>query len=434
MRIGVIGGGVSGLGAAWALKDVHEVTLHEAEKRLGGHANTVVVDYDGVEIAVDTGFIVFNAHNYPNLLGMLAHLDIETVRADMSFSLSDPAGYEWSSNGFGGMFAWKRNLTSPAFLCMLGDIVRFSTAARADLRDDRIDGATLAEYVRGLGLGRGFLRHYLLPMGAAIWSTPERDMLDYPASSFIRFFDNHRLLHSKRPKWRSIKGGSRTYVRAIAHELGERVVTGDPVTEVARTGDGVSVRTASGRIARYDHVILACHSDEALALLSTPTARERAALAAIRYAPNSAYLHRDESLMPRRKSAWAAWNVLRDRNADPEAPVCVSYWMNTLQQLPDERPLFVTLNPPRAPDPAKTFRSFDYSHPQYDTAALAAQREIKALQGLDRVSFAGAWLGYGFHEDGLASGLAAAEALGGCAPWKATAAIGRTAQVDYAAA
>lgn len=428
MRIAVIGGGVSGLGAAWALRDRHEVTLFEKDTRLGGHANTVDIDYDGVPIAVDTGFIVFNSHNYPNLVGLLAHLGVETFDSDMSFAVSDPQGYEWSSNGVAGIFAWKRNVASPTFLCMLSDIVRFSTQARADLaQDGRLEGATIEDYVQSLRLSRGFLDHYLMPMGAAIWSTNEREMRRYPAESFLRFFDNHRLLHAKRPQWRTVKGGSRTYVEKLREDLGRRVRSGAPVLSVSRGLDGVTVRTAEGP-AVFDQVIFACHSDEALAILGAEaTPAEATHLAAVRYAPNTAYLHRDPALMPKRQAAWASWNYLRGGGIAQEG-VTVSYWMNLLQNINRKHPLFVTLNPATPPDPALTFKTIAYSHPQFDRPALAAQRALKELQGQNRTWFAGAWLGYGFHEDGLSSGLAAARQLGAVLPWDPAALLPRDAK------
>jgi predicted NAD/FAD-binding protein len=400
------------------MRRTHDVVLFEGEGRLGGHANTVTVDYDGAEIPVDTGFIVCNELNYPNFLNLLEALSVKTVASDMSFSVSDPDGYEWSSNGLSGLFAWKRNMTNPGFLCMLGDIVRFSAKAREDLRESRLRTQTLEEYVGSLGLSRGFLRNYLLPMGAAIWSTPERDMLRYPAASFLRFFDNHRLLHAKRPQWLTVEGGSRTYVAALRAELGERVRSGDPVVSVKRDGVQVVVRTQSGAEDRFDQVVMACHSDESLALIDDASREEAAALGAVRYEPNVAYLHRDPRLMPKRAAAWASWNYLRHAGADDK--VCVSYWMNRLQAIDEARPLFVTLNPAQAPDPALTYGRFEYSHPQFDGPALAAQTAVRALQGRNRLWFAGAWLGYGFHEDGLVSGLDVAAALGAPAPWTVT--------------
>jgi hypothetical protein len=425
MRIAIVGGGVSGLGAAWALRDCCDVTLYEKDVRPGGHANTVRVAYDDAELDVDTGFIVFNEPNYPHFTALLDHLGVASRASDMSFSVSDPFGYEWSSSGLSGLFAWKRNLTRPAFLAMLNDIVRFNACARADLKADRINGATLEEYVGGLRMSRAFLDNYLLPMGAAIWSTPERDMLAYPAASFLHFFDNHRLLHAVKTPWRTVEGGSQTYVAALMAALGPRVRIGHAALRVSRDDTGVSITSRSGGIERFDHAILACHSDQALALLADADERERTLLGAIRYAPNTAYLHRDRALMPRRPAAWASWNYLRGAGAGDGA-VCVSYWMNRLQGVADERPLFVTLNPAHAPDELLTFARFDYDHPQFDTAALRAQSQVIADNGARRTWFAGAWLGHGFHEDGLASGLRVAERLGAHLPW-AVPARGRAA-------
>jgi predicted NAD/FAD-binding protein len=420
MRIAVIGAGVSGLGAAWALKDIHEVTVFERESRLGGHANTVEIDYSGRRLAVDTGFVVFNERNYPNLTALLSHLSVASVASDMSFSVSDPRGFEWSSGGLAGLFAWKRNATRPAFLAMLTDILKFNHAATTDIREDRINGATLEEYVAGLRLCPQFLSNYLLPMGAAIWSMPERDMLHYPAASFLRFFDNHRLLATtKRISWRTIAGGSQTYVRALTDLLGERIRTDAAVTTVERRADKVRITARSGA-EDFDQVIFACHPDQALAMLSDPAPAERQALSAIKFAPNTAYLHRDTRLMPQRRSAWASWNYLRGGNG--EGRVCVSYWMNRLQSLDESRPVFVTLNPTAPPPAEKTFARFTYEHPQFTHAAIAAQSDIAGFQGARRTWFAGAWLGHGFHEDGLASGLAVAHRLGAKLPWRAPAA------------
>jgi uncharacterized protein len=418
MRVAVVGGGISGLGAAYALKDSHEVTLFEKETRIGGHAHTVDVDYNGARIPVDTGFIVFNGHNYKHFTALLDHLRVATYASDMSFAVSDPSGFEWSTNGLGGMFAWKRNLARPGFLAMLGDILRFSTRARADLAANRnIEGRSLAQYVESLNLSRGFMCDYLLPMGAAIWSTPEHEMMRYPAASFLKFFDNHRLLHASRPEWRTVAGGSRTYVQAVRGALGARISSGAGVMEVQRAPEGVNVLIAGHGWQSFDQVIFACHSDETLAILgSGSTPAERAALQAIRYLPNTAYLHRDESLMPRRRAAWASWNYMRGRGG-PDS-VCLTYWMNLLQNIDQAYPLFVTLNPTTPPAAELTFGQFDYAHPQFNAEAMAAQKEIQALQGENRTRFAGAWLGYGFHEDGLASGLAAAKGLGARLPWE----------------
>jgi predicted NAD/FAD-binding protein len=413
MKIAVIGSGVAGLGAAWALEGVHDLVLYEAADRLGGHANTVTIDYDGVAMAVDTGFIVYNEDNYPNLRGLFSALEVETRLTDMSFACAG-GGVEWSSNFPRGVFAQKRNLVRPDFLGMLNDIRRFYAVARADLLRGDIDDLTLSAWLRLRRFGGGFRDRFLLPMGAAIWSTTEGGIGDFPAESFLRFLANHGLLQFKPPKWRSVVGGSRTYVDRIGQALGASVRLGAAVVEVRRTGTGVIVRDRLGGEDRFDQVILACHAPDALAMLAAPDAEERALLSAIRYAPNRAWLHRDPSLMPSRESAWGSWNYVAD--ADSEAAPYVTYWMNNLQGLDDARPLFVSLNAP-PPDPALTFGAFDYEHPQFDSAALAAQRRFGRIQGRGGVWYAGAWLGYGFHEDGVTSGVKAALALGGQVPW-----------------
>jgi hypothetical protein len=416
MRIAIIGGGISGLGAAWALRETHEITLFEREPRLGGHANTIDIADGERSLSVDTGFVVFNERNYPNFTALLAHLGVASNGSDMSFSVSDPRGFEWSSGGLAGMFAWKRNLARPAFLAMLTDILRFNSAARVDVERGALTGETLEDYIARLRLSPQFLQNYLLPMGAAIWSTPEREMLAYPAASFLKFFDNHRLLHtSGRIPWRTVAGGSQTYVQALRAALGPRVRLGEPALEVARDDGHVRVRSKTG-VQEFDQIIFACHSDQALALLSDGDSAERNALAAIAYASNTAYLHGDARLMPRRRAAWASWNYLRCGNAPGR--VCVSYWMNRLQRLDTARQIFVTLNPATPPAESATYARFTYDHPQFNRAALAAQETIHALQGARRTWFAGAWLGHGFHEDGLRAGLIVAQKLGARLPWR----------------
>lgn len=413
MRIAVIGAGVAGLSAAWALRDRREVVLYEADARLGGHANTATVDYDGAAIDVDTGFIVYNEDNYPNLVGLFAALGIESRRTDMSFACAG-GGVEWSSNFPRGVFAQKRNLLRPDFLGMLADIRRFNTLARSDLLAADLDDLTLSAWLKLRRFGHGFRDRYLLPMGAAIWSTTEGRIGDFPAASFLRFLNNHSLLQFKHAKWRTVVGGSRVYVDRIGEALGERVRAGAPVVSVRRTPVGVIVRDAGGREDRFDQVVLACHAPEALAMLADPDAEERALLAAIRYAPNRAWLHRDPALMPRREQAWGSWNYVAD--SDGNSGPYVTYWMNNLQGIDPDRPLFVSLNSP-PPDPALTFGEYRYDHPQFDTAAIAAQRRFGRIQGRGGVWYAGAWLGYGFHEDGATSGVKAALALGGRVPW-----------------
>ncbi len=414
-RIAVIGAGVSGLGAAWALRNVHDVTLFEKRDRLGGHANTVTIDYDGTSIDVDTGFIVFNTLNYPNLTALFEHLDVATFRTDMSFGFSLDKELEWSSNGLSGLLADPMNLVRPGFLGMLRDILKFNDAAQADLDAGNLMGLALGQYLDKIGMGERFKTHYLLPMGAAIWSSTESDMVDYPAEAFIRFFNNHRLMHAKRPQWGTVKGGSRSYVTRIHADLeAAGMAQAGSATRVRRVGEGVIVTDGQGQTHSFDEVILACHSDQALRLLEDATPDERDMLGAIPYSQNEAVLHRDQSLVPKRENARAAWTYLREAGQDGAA---VSYDMNRLQNIPSDTPLYVTLNPVRQPDPALTFGRYQYDHPQFTAPGMAAQRIFNAIQGVKHTWFAGAWLGYGFHEDGLRAGLRAALRLGGEIPW-----------------
>lgn len=413
-KIAVVGAGISGLGAAWALRDVHDVTLFEKRDRLGGHAHTVDIDYDGSRIAVDTGFIVYNPLNYPNMIALFEHLDVPSKATDMSFGFALGGDVEWSSNGLGGIFAQKRNLMRPSFLAMLRDVLRFNKQALIDLDAGHLRNISLHAYLSLRGFGTRFLTNYLLPMGAAIWSATEDDMRDYPAESFIRFFKNHRLLNINRPQWRTVDGGSREYVSRIAADLEGRVKLADPAQSVRRHSNGVEILTDAGW-QHFDEVILACHSDQARTLIEDADAEESAMLGAIGYGANEAVLHRDTSLMPTRRGAHAAWNYVRD---DETGTPCVTYDMNRLQGIDPSKPLYVTLNPDRQPDPALTFGRFQYDHPQFDVAALAAQRTFNRIQGVRHTWFAGAWLGYGFHEDGLRSGLRVALRLGGQIPWE----------------
>jgi uncharacterized protein len=415
MKIAVVGSGITGLSAAWALRDVHDVTVFEKADRLGGHSNTVNVDYDGASIDVDTGFIVYNALNYPNLIALFEALGVATVQSDMSFSVRDGnVANEWGSDGASGFFAWKRNIFSPSHWGLLAEMLRFNKQAQNDVANPDLLTMSLGDYCRKHAVSQSFIDRYLVPMGAAIWSTPEVGMMDYPASSFIRFFNNHRLLHAERPDWRTVVGGSHNYVKQFATALGSRVRLSQGVTAVTRSGGRVLVTTEGAKPEAFDQIIFACHSDQALAILKDADEDERALLGAVRYSPNTAVLHRDASAMPVRKAAWASWNVSK---GDPNAPIELTYWMNRLQHIPRDKPLFVTLNPAGTIDPAKVFATIEYEHPIFDAAAAAAQRLFPKIQGVNRAWFAGAWQGYGFHEDGLRAGLRAALRLGGQIPW-----------------
>ena len=432
MRIAIIGTGISGIGAGLALAHAgHEVVLYEKEPRPGGHSATIDIDYDGEPVSVDTGFIVYNELNYPNFTAMLGWLGIPTQPSEMSFSVSADGGrFEWcgreGKNVLRSLFAQRSNLMSTGFLRMLFEILRFQKRARADLQAGTIGKGTLGDYLASHRFSPRLRDDYLVPMGAAIWSTSPARMLDFPAKSFIAFFENHRLLQWQRPQWRTVTGGSRTYVRQAMRTLGNRVRLGTPVTRVSRKDDHVEVVDATGRADVFDHVVLATHAPDALAMLQDADADERSLLGACSYSPNEVYLHRDSRLMPKRRDAWAAWNFLRQGN-DIHRKVAVTYWMNVLKDIDSRCPLFVTLNPPALPDPALTFARFEYHHPQFDLAALGARGQLDRIQGRRRTWFCGAWTGHGFHEDGLDSGLAVAAGLGAAAPWTTPAVTERVA-------
>lgn len=405
LRIAVIGSGVAALSSAWLLSKQHHVTLFEKADRLGGHSHTVAADGR----AVDTGFICFNDVTYPNLTALFEHLAIPTRATDMSFAVSlEGGGFEYAAPG---LLAQRRNALRPRFWSMLGEVLRFYRQAPADLA--LVDpNLTLGDYLRRERFSDAFRDDHLLPMAAAIWSSPASTLLDYPAQAFIRFCDNHGLLKLMgRPVWRTVVGGSRVYVERLAASVADVRLDSD-VRMVRREADGVVVGDARGREARFDQVVIGAHANEALAMLAEPTQLERELLGAFGYSRNHAVLHKDATLMPRRRRAWASWNYI-----GADQGLCVTYWMNRLQGLSGED-LFVTLNPPRAPRPDAILRDEVYEHPIFNPAAIRAQRRLWTLQGRGGVWFCGAYFGAGFHEDGLQSGLAVAEQLGGVRrPW-----------------
>ncbi|WP_275782461.1 NAD(P)/FAD-dependent oxidoreductase [Pararhizobium gei] len=424
LSVAIIGSGVSGSSAAWALNSLHDVTLYEKADRPGGHTATVDIDYDGVPVSVDTGFIVYNEPNYPNLTSLLAELDVATHPSDMSFSVSlDHGRLEWSGDNLATVFAQKRNLLRPSFLLMLKEILRFNRLCLADRSAGRLADMSIGDYLDWRGFSPGFTNNYLTPMAAAIWSSPTAKMLDFPAERFIQFFENHRLVHRTPHPWRTVTGGSRNYLEKLLAPLGDRLKLGCGVHSVIRQDGKVLITDEHRVVRRYDKVIIATHSDQSLAVLTDASPQEKSVLASVPYHPNRVILHRDESLMPQRRKCWASWNYLRSAKPCGATGVAVTYWMNRLQGIPARMPLFVTLNPEREPHPSKVFAEFSYDHPMFDTASLAAQHRLQSLQGLNGTYFAGAWTGYGFHEDGLSSGLAAAEALGGIVPWRSPATV-----------
>lgn len=415
-KVAIVGGGISGLTAAYALREHAHTTLFEANDYIGGHTNTVDIEVEGKQVAVDTGFLVYNERTYPHLIRLFEELGVETVESDMSFSVCLPElNIEWSGTNLNTVFAQRRNLLRPRFIRMLLDILRFnkeatamvSDAGRADLFQSKAK-MHLGDYLLEEKYSAEFRDWYLIPMAAAIWSCPSEQMLAFPLATFIQFCHNHGLLQvNDRPKWFTVKNGARNYVHKMLPFV-DVVHKNMPAEEVNTTGNKPTVRTQLG-LQEFDHVILACHSDETLAML-TGNQAQKAQLQHIKYQPNVAFLHTDLKLMPKTRSTWSSWNYLSDV-LNPQPSVSVTYWSNLLQPLPVETPIFVTLNPIVQPDANKVFREIHYSHPVFDVPAVQAQQALSELQGLNNVYLAGAWMKYGFHEDGHTSGLNAAKAL-----------------------
>jgi predicted NAD/FAD-binding protein len=431
-RIAVVGSGIGGLAAAWQLSANPQlrVSLFEAGAHFGGHANTVDLTLDGITHGVDTGFLVFNHRTYPGLTKLFADLGVETAASDMSFSVQVPpggpqagaskraAGLEWSGTSLNTVFAQRRNLLRPGFWRMLADIVRFNRLCTG-IAQNQTNGQAENElrqpiqaFLDAHGFGQAFREHYFLPMLGCIWSCPTEQMLRFPVATMIRFCHNHGLIQiTNRPQWHTVRGGSRNYVQRLLARIPDRRLH-SPVLSVKRLTQGVLLQTPQG-IEHFDAVVLACHSDQALALLGDEaSAQEREVLGAIRYQSNSAVLHTDTSVLPQRRAAWAAWNYERAADSNQEqARVCLHYLINMLQPLPWQRPVVVSLNPSRPIDERLVHQRIEYAHPVFDLAAIEAQRLLPQLQGQRRTWFCGAWCGYGFHEDGLRAGLDVADSI-----------------------
>lgn len=417
MKIAVVGTGIAGLSAAWLLSQRHDVTVFEAQTRIGGHCNTV----DAGGVPVDTGFIVYNETTYPNLTALFAHLDVPTKVSDMSFAVSmDKGQLEYAGTNLAGLFAQRSNLASPRFWSMLRDLVRFYRQAPGGVRN--LDpSASLNDYLDGAGFGRAFREDHLYPMAAAIWSTPALEIGNYPAISFVRFCENHGLLKfARRPMWRTVDGGSRAYVTRLTAPFRESIRTNAPVGAIRRVNGAVEISVPGAEPEWFDHVVIGAHADQALGMLSDRSEREAELLTAFAYGDNETVLHSDESLMPCRRRVWASWNYLASSGRDGSAPrkPCVTYWMNRLQDIPDTSPRFVTLSPLHAPAEEKVIWRGLYQHPLFNAATLAAQKQLWSLQGQLNTWFCGSYFGSGFHEDAIQAGLAVGESLGGIArPW-----------------
>ena len=423
MKIAIVGSGISGLAAAHRLQGEAHVTLFEAGSYFGGHTHTVDVtlptpDGDIVTHGVDTGFLVFNERTYPQLIALLAELNVATAPSDMSFSVQVPGAaggkpLEWSGSSLSTVFAQRGNLLRPRFWGMLADLMRFNqlTTRLALANEEAAMAQPLGDFLQEQRFGDAFRDWYFLPMLGCIWSCPTEQMLRFPVATMIRFCHNHGLLQvSDRPQWHTVVGGARHYVdKIVAHIADKRLNT--PVRRIERDAAGVRLLTDHGA-ERFDRVVLATHSDQALALLAAPSAQERAVLGAIRYQPNRAVLHTDASVLPQRRAAWAAWNYERAAcQGDESASVCLHYWLNQLQPLPFAQPVVVSLNPMQAIAAQHIMGEYAYDHPVFDMPAIRAQAQVPQLQGEQHSWFCGAWTGYGFHEDGLKSGLAVADAL-----------------------
>jgi hypothetical protein len=401
MRIGVVGAGVAGLYAAWHLSRGHDVTLFEREGRVGGHTDTHRVDVGAGPVAVDTGFIVFNPPHYPLFTAWLEALGVASQPTDMSFGVHCRiSGLEYNATDLSGLFCQRRNLVRPRFLRMVRDILRFYRDAPRWLAT-LDESTTLGQWLERAGMSEAFASDHLVPMAAALWSSPDEGILEFPMKYMLEFMHNHKMLQaSDRPQWRTVRGGSQRYVEAALARFEGQVRTGVAVERVVRHGRGVRV-VAAGECDDFDAVVLACHADQALAMIETPSAAERDVLGAFSYQPNDTVLHTDAGRMPRNPRAWASWNVRRDREAPGRAGI--SYWMNRLQRLPGRTPLIVSLNQTEAIDPARILVRRSYRHPIYTPRSRAAQRRVAEISGSDRLWFCGAGWGWGFHEDAVRS-------------------------------
>ncbi len=417
-----MGSGISGLAVAHSLKGQADISLFEAGDYFGGHANTVDISLPTpqglVTHGVDTGFLVYNERTYPNLIKLFAELGVETSLSDMSFSVQAPRAWgdealEWSGSNLDTVFAQRRNLMRPQFYKMLLDVLRFNKLCTqiAVQQNETAMRQPLSEFLKQHQFGKAFQNWYFLPMMGCIWSCPTDQMLAFPVATMIRFCHNHGLLQiSNRPRWFTVTGGSRNYVQKIVKGISDKRLN-TPVQLIERDDHGIRVVT-QGAAERFDEVVICTHSDQALRMLRAPSESETQYLSAIRYQDNVAVLHTDDSVLPSRRKAWAAWNYARAESEDQESSrVCLHYLLNKLQPLPYEQAVVVSLNPTQNIDPAKVIRSFEYAHPVFDLAAIEAQKHIQGIQGQQHTWYAGAWLGYGFHEDGLKSGLSVAKEL-----------------------
>ena len=415
MRIAVIGTGVSGLGAAYLLHQHHDLVIYEKNDYLGGHSRTIDVPVKEGVLAVDTGFIVFNDWNYPNLLGLFDEIRVPYQKSDMSFGVSIDDG--WLEYSSGGLFAQRKNILRPQYWRMLFDVFKFNKQALAYIEKD--PSITLGTCLEQLKMGSWFKRYYILAMGAAIWSCPVETIMQFPAQTFLRFFKNHGLLSiNKRPQWYTVTGGSREYIKRLTAPFADCITLGNGAARVTQLGDQYVVIDVKGGKREFDHVIFACHADQALALLEKPTVDEQSVLSSFDYQRNHIVVHSDASYMPQHKQCWASWVYLSEQQQDNNQDISLSYWMNNLQSLKTETPVIITLNPTRRPKESLIINEHNFSHPIFDYKAIVAQDKMQSIQGQRNLWFCGAYQRYGFHEDGLLSAVNVVKRLGGTIPWE----------------
>jgi len=417
-KVAIIGSGISGLACAYFLSDHYDIKLYEKNDYLGGHSNTAKINYDGVDIAVDTGFIVFNFSTYPNLVKFFELLNVEIKKSNMSFAVKiDDSKLEYAGTSLASLFAQKKNLVNLNFLRMIFDILRFNKKAVELLKKDFLPNYTLKNFLDDLHLKKYFQQYYLLPMASAIWSSPLDKIIDYPAQSFVNFFKNHGLLSvANQPQWYTVVGGSCNYVEKIAQKISSQISLNDQVQKIYKNEQGKLVVISKKSQEVFDKIIIAAHSDQALQMLTNPSENQQEILKNIKYQKNLAILHKDQSVMPKAKKAWASWVYSCKNNQTEE--LSVSYWMNNLQGIDEKYPLFVTLNPNQEIAKKDIFASYEYEHPIFDSQAILAQNKISQIQGNDEIYFCGAYQKFGFHEDGLNSALKVLNQLKIKAPWQ----------------